>query len=130
MDITIQAVVGYEYCVGMMKLPISICVESSVPVEVAENIDINSVSLIKPGDADFFLGFSKSITSIHQNCIVIDQTHPYCKEVDIIEDEDEETRGELMPGEYQVRVDVTVFKKVGSGFTAEVLSKVMQLKIS
>lgn len=129
MNITINPIDDYEYCSRMTRLPIFICIESHVPIEVAENIDINAVSLIKPGDINFFLGFSKSITAIHRNCMVIDQTHPYFKEVDVLEDEDDDARGELVPGEYQVRVDVTVFKKVDSGFKAEAFSKEMPLKI-
>ncbi len=127
MDIFVQVIEGYTYKAGMAKLPISISIESDVPVEVAEKIDINSVALVKPGDPDFFLGFSRSITSIHRNSMVIDQKHPYRKEVDVLEDED--ACDPLAPGKYQVRVDVTVFRKNSSGFTAEVLSKAIPLEI-
>jgi hypothetical protein len=129
MEITIKMLSGFECKAGMTNLPILVSIESIVPIEVAEKIDINSAALIKPSDPNFFMGFSKSITSILRGSMVIDQTHPYCTQVNVFEDADDDEYGNLIPGKYELRVDATVFRKNSIGYSAEVLSKSMPLEI-
>lgn len=127
MEIVIQIDDGFECKAGMRKLPIRISIESVVPVEVAEKIDINSAALIRLGDRNFFMGFSRSITSILRNSFVIDQSHPYRTEVNVLEGE--ESYDELIAGKYELRVEATLYLKSAGGYSAKVLSSSIPLVI-
>lgn len=119
MKIFVQPNEGHRLVASMKCLPLTICIMSEESVEVAEKIDINSVALVRTDDPEFFLGFSRSITSVLGGTMVIDEEHPYCTVVDpLVEDDDHEA---LIIGEYQVRVEATVFRKESKGFVAEIL---------
>lgn len=126
MELFVRPAVGNEFRVNGSSFPIIISITSEKDVEIAGEPLVNCALLTKSDDPELSFGFSVSITRLPGKIRQINPDNPYHIDVNVLQFDDD-LMG-LVSGEYQLKVDVTVFlKEEDQGMRPLELTKVISL---
>jgi hypothetical protein len=113
MNIQIQRIEGFEYRVGVREFPIIITLSSDELVEIAKKIDVTSALLTKCDDEGVCFGYSQCVTGIPDETFFINKGKQHNIEINVFKDDDDLV--DFVPGDYWLRVTVSIFEKIDSG---------------
>lgn len=107
MELSVSLLPGAQYTSRSEALPFLYRVDFKESMAILAPLDINSCLLIHTEDPEIFVGGSCSILRVHRSALQVGPSLPLEDVVDALADE--EDRGILVPGWYELHAEVTVF---------------------